>query len=86
MLKTIKNLDLFGHQPSLYYKSNQRKSSWFGFFLTIIYVIMYVAFFIYKIVRMVEKLDITFYESFGYDGDIPSVVLSKEIFRSCKTI
>ena len=41
---------------------------------------MYVAFFIYKIVRMVEKLDVTFYESFGYDGDIPSVVLSKEIF------
>lgn len=80
MLKTIKNLDLFGHQPTLYYKSNQRKSSWFGFFLTIIYVIMYVAFFIYKIVRMVEKLDVTFYESFGYDGDIPSVVLSKEIF------
>ena len=33
-----------------------------------------------KIVRMVEKLDVTFYESFAYDGEIPSVVLSKEIF------
>ena len=80
MLKRIKNLDLFGREPNLYYKSNPRKSSWFGLFLTILYILMYITFFVYKIVRMVEKLDVTFYESFGFDGNIPSVVISPETF------
>ena len=80
MLKIIKNLDLFGKEPNLYYKGNQKKSSWLGFVLTILYIIIYVAFFIYKLVRMVNKVDVTFYETYAFTGEIPSAVLNKEIF------
>ena len=80
MLRIIKNLDLFGKQPDLYYKGNQKKTSWLGFVLTMIYIIIYIAFFIYKLVRMIKKVDVTFYETYAFTGEIPSAVLNKEIF------
>jgi len=80
MLKIIKNLDLFGKDPNLYYKGNIKKSSWLGFVLTILYIIIYMAFFIYKLVRMVSKVDVTFYETYAFTGEIPSAILNKQIF------
>ena len=80
MLKIIKNFDLFGKNPDLYYKGNQKKTSWLGFILTVFYIIIYIAFFVYKFIRMVNKVDVTFYETYAFTGEIPSAVLNKEIF------
>ena len=80
MLKIIKNLDFFGKEPNLYYKGNQKRTSWLGFVLTVLYIIIYIAFFIYKFDRMVNKVDVTFYETYAFTGEIPSAVLDKEIF------
>ena len=80
MLKTLKNFDLFGKEPDLYYKGNPKKTSWLGFVLTLLYTIIYVSFFIYKFVRMINKVDVTFYETYAFTGEIPSAVLNKEIF------
>ena len=76
----IKNFDLFGKQPDLYYKGNQKKSSWLGVVLTLLYIIIYIAFFAYKLIRMINRVDVTFYETYAFTGDIPSTVLDKEIF------
>ena len=76
----IKNVDLCGKDPDLYYKGNHKKTSWLGFILSLLYIAIYVAFFIYKFVRMVKKVDVTFYETYAFTGDIPSTVLNKEIF------
>ena len=80
MLKLFKSLDFFGKQPDLYYKGNPKKTSWLGFILTLFYIIIYVAFFIYKFIRMINKVDVTFYETYAFTGEIPSAVLNKEIF------
>ena len=80
MLKILKTIDLFGKEPDLYYKGHHKKTSWLGFFLTLLYIIIYFAFFIYKFVRMINKVDVTFYETYAFTGDIPSAVLNKEIF------
>ena len=80
MLQTLKNLDLFGKEPDLYYKGNQKKTSWVGRILTLLYMIIYFAFFLYKIIRMVNKVDVTFYETYAFTGEIPSAILNKEIF------
>ena len=80
MLQTLKNLDLFGKEPDLYYKGNQKKTSWVGRILTLLYIIIYFAFFLYKIIRMVNKVDVTFYETYAFTGEIPSAILNKEIF------
>ena len=40
----LTDLDLFGKTPELYYKGNSKKSSIIGVVLTIIYIILYIAF------------------------------------------
>ena len=48
-------------------------------FLTYLYIAVYVAFFVYKIVRMLQKVDITFFETYAYSG-IPSIKLTNDLF------
>ena len=46
--KIIKEIDLFGKEPDIYYKGKQRKTSWMGRILSWIYICFYIFFFIYK--------------------------------------
>ena len=80
MLHSLKNIDLFGKEPELYYKGNSTKTSWIGRILTLLYIAIYIAFFAYKIVRMVKRVDVTFYENNVFTGEIPSATLNTEIF------
>ena len=80
MLHSLKNIDLFGKEPELYYKGNSTKTSWIGRILTLLYIAIYIAFFAYKIVRMVKRGDVTFYENNVFTGEIPSATLNTEIF------
>ena len=54
-LKFIQDLDMFGKVPGLYYKGNDKKNKWYGTIVSIIYLIIYVAFFTYKLIRMLKK-------------------------------
>jgi len=80
MLDALKNIDLFGKEPELYYKGNSTKTSWIGRILTLLYIAIYIAFFVYKIVRMVNRVDVTFYENNVFTGEVPHVTLNTEIF------
>jgi len=75
----LTDLDLFGKTPELYYKGNSKKSSIIGVVLTIIYIILYIAFLIYKLVRMVQRVDVTFYDSYTFQG-LPSIDLTNDVF------
>ena len=75
----LSEFDLFGKEPELYFKGKPQRTSLFGKVLTYIYIFLYIAFFIYKIVRMLKKVDITFYETYAYSG-FPSIQLSPENF------
>ena len=72
-------LDLFGKIPELYYKGKPKKTTYVGIILSILYVVIYIAFFIYKLVRMIKKLDIDFYETYSFIG-IPSISLNNQNF------
>ena len=61
----IQNFDLFGKQPEFFYKGKSQRVSWFGIF-SVFYIVLYVAFVIYKFVRMLEKVDIDFYETYAF--------------------
>ena len=76
----IKRIDLYGKEPEFYFKGKQNKTTWIGRILTILYVIIYLAFLIYKLERMVSRVDVTFYDTYAYTGEIPSIELNKEIF------
>ena len=73
------NLDLFDKTPELYFQRKPKKSTELGITLTIIYIILYFAFLIYKLVRMVKRLDVTFYDTNAYK-DFPYINITNEEF------
>ena len=78
--KSIENIDLFAKLPEFYFKGKPRRSTTIGRILTIIYAIIYAAFFIYKVIRMALKIDVSFYETTTFTGEIPSIRLTNEHF------
>ena len=78
----IKKIDLYGKEPDFYYKNNLNKTTWIGRIFTFLYFGVYAAFFVYKIVRMARRKDVTFYDTNFNGGEIPSIHLSKEIFNA----
>ena len=75
----IYDIDLFGKEPELYFKGKAKKPSKIGLVFTIIYIILYISFFIYKLIRMIKRTDVTFYDSYAYN-DFPSLKLTNENF------
>ncbi len=78
--KFFEDIDLFGMEAEVYFKGKSKRSSTLGKILTIIYGILYAAFFIYKLVRMLKKIDVTFYETTTFTGEIPSIYLDNDMF------
>ena len=78
--RLLKDFDMFGKEPELYYKTKPKKTSWIGRIFSFIFVIVYFAFFIYKLIRMLKKTDCTFYDTFTYAAEPPAVKITKENF------
>ena len=78
--KLWKDIDMFGKEPELYYKGNTKKTSWIGRILSILFFVIYFAFFVYKFIRMMKKIDVTFYDTFSYAPKPPAVRITKENF------
>jgi len=76
----FKEIDLFGKEPDIYYKGKQRKTSWMGRICTWIYVSIYIFFFIYKLIRMFKRVDVSFSETNSSTGGLPKIHMTKEIF------
>ena len=74
------DIDLFGKEPELYYKGKNKKSILLGRVFTIFYASIYFAFFLYKLIRMFQKIDVTFYQTTAFTGKIPSIHLTNENF------
>ena len=75
----LSEFDLFAKEPELYFKGKSQRTSVFGKILTYFYSFVYAGFFIYKIVRMLQKVDISFYETYAFSG-IPSIKLNNHLF------
>ena len=78
--KYLKEIDMFGKEPELYYKGRSKKTSWPGRIFTVLFWMVYLGFLIYKLVRMMRKMDVTFYDTFTYAEAPPKVRITKENF------
>ena len=78
--KYFKDIDMFGKEPQLYYKGEEKKTSWIGRIFTILFVAIYFAFFLYKVIRMVRKTDVTFYDTFTYLPEPSKIRITNENF------
>ena len=75
-----KDMDVFSKDIDIYYKGKGQRTSLLGRIFTLLYVSIYIAFFLYKIIRMIKKLDVTFYQIDAFNGNIPSIQINNEIF------
>ena len=78
--RLLKDVDMFGKDPELYYKAKPKKTSWIGRILSYAFVLIYFAFLVYKIIRMLKKTDCTFYDTFTYAAEPPAVKITNENF------
>ena len=78
--KSLEDFDLFAKNPELYLKGKPQKSTTIGRIFTIIYGVIYAAFFIYKVIRMYLKIDVSFYDTETFTGEVPSLKLNNDLF------
>jgi len=76
----LKEVDMFGKDPELYYKGNSKKTSWMGRIFSILFVLIYFAFFLYRVIRMLLRKDVTFYDTFTYSPEPSKVKITNENF------
>ena len=76
------DIDLFGNDVDIYYKGKPKRNTWIGRILTLLYIGIYLFFFIYRVIRMENKLDVTFYDTYAFNGVPPFMQLNHEIFYS----
>ena len=62
--KFIQEIDLFGKEQKLYYKEKPKRKTYFGSFTTITSIVKYIAFYAYKMNKMLKKVDVIFYETY----------------------
>jgi hypothetical protein len=78
--KFLYNLDLFGKDFELYYKGKNKKTTLIGAIFTIFYIALYFAFLLYKIIRMFQRNDVTFYDTYAFTGEPPKIQLTDDKF------
>ena len=76
----IEDFDMFGREAKLYYKGKEKKTTYIGNYLSVLYLIFYISFFIYKLIKMLKKVDVVFYDTFTYEERPPSINLSADNF------
>ena len=76
----LKDVDMFGKEPELYYKKSSKKTSWMGRIFSILFVLAYFAFFVYKLIRMLQRKDVSFYDTFTYADEPSKVKITNENF------
>ena len=80
------NIDIFGKDPKLYYKGKPKFKTLLGSFSTIIYVVIYILLFIYKLNIMLKKEDVKYYETNVNTEGTPFIELTKKIFYPIFTL
>ena len=76
----LKDVDMFGKEPEIYYKKSSKKTSWMGRIFSILFVLAYFAFFVYKLIRMLQRKDVSFYDTFTYADEPSKVKITNENF------
>ena len=76
----FRKIDIFGKEPQFYYKKGEKKKSNIGSIFTIIYFILYVSLFSYKLYRLVKKKGGTFSDSNINPEKYESIHLTNENF------
>ena len=76
----IKNIDFFGKSPELYIKGKPKQITIVGRILTLIFIFIYAVILGYKFFRMIQRIDVTFYDFYISSDNVPSFKINNENF------
>ena len=76
----IKEIDFFGKEPEFYIKGKSKQVTLLGRIFTLFFIIIYIIIFCYKVFRMTQRVDITFYDSYSNTDEIPTIKITQENF------
>ena len=79
-IKFLKNIDVFDKPINLYYKENQNYHTYLGCLMTIAYGLIYFLFFLYKVVNMLKRTDVIFYDTYAYINEPQVINITNEVF------
>lgn len=71
---------MFGKEPKLYFKGDDKKTSFLGTIMSIIFMVLYIGFLLYRIIKMLNRASFTFYETSSYLEEPPSIKIDKDNF------
>ena len=78
--RLFKDVDIFGKEPEFYYNCRPKKTSWIGRIFSVSFALIYFGFFLYKLIRMIKKIDVIFYDTFAYAPEPTSIPITHEKF------
>ena len=76
----LKGIDFFGKLPEFYIKRKTKQVTIIGRIFTIIFIALYIIIFCYKIYRMSQRVDITFYDSYSNSDEVPNIKITESNF------
>ena len=79
-LNFLQEIDLYSRKLELYYNGKPEKASRIGAIFTLIYISIFITIVLYKVLKMLEKQNGTFYVTYEYEKEPPSIKLSNENF------
>ena len=85
-LEFLKRIDFFGKEPEFYIQGRPKQVSIFGRIFTYIFIFLYILIFCYKLYRMSQRVDITFYDSYSNTDEVPSIKITQDNFTLMFTI
>ena len=80
-LANLLDLDIYSRRISFFYRGREKITSGFGFFLTLLYVLISIAIFLYYFIRTISRQDVTASDSSIFTDSIPSIDINSEIFN-----
>ena len=76
----LKGIDFFGKEPEFYFKGKPKQVTIIGRIFTCVYIAIYIIIFCYKLYRMTQRVDITFYDSYSNTDEVPKMKITDENF------
>ena len=73
------DLDIYSRRISFFYKDKEKVISRFGFFLTILYIVISITIFLYYFIRTISRIDVTASDATIFTDTVPQIKINPEI-------
>lgn len=77
LILNYSNFDMYSKQLGFYFKNQEKVGSYFGFFLSILYVIVSLVLFFSQIIHVLKRNELNVYDSTIYAQEMPSIDVDK---------